>query len=382
MEIKGLKGLLAGRMEKFASTEGVVWKYVFSGEDAVAETVLYKYEDFYKRTVICCSTMSGCPVGCTFCGTGKRFVRNLTAEEIVHQIVEVLKDQGIEHDINGRCEKFQIMFMSMGEPMLNWTEVKQAIKILHKGYPNAQLLLSTVGIRNEAVLQDLIDESYFNKKIGLQFSIHQALDLKRNALIPYKNKLTLREIRDAGIRWHSATGRPVYLNYCIDGNNISKEEMARLKDLFPPMIFNFTFSVVCSADENMKEAGYRNLDIINKIMSDFLSAGYNVRVFDPAGQDDIGGGCGQLWKTQEWMQKHSYSKPQTFEKKVGEKRVEALARVLKQTGVDPKDKKAVVKALACNMEVNLSSFLDRCSDKRYNSIVNKALTQNNMEMGN
>jgi 23S rRNA (adenine2503-C2)-methyltransferase len=64
--------------------------------------------------------MSGCPVGCTFCGTGKKFICNLTAEEIVQQIVEVLTDKGIEHDINSRCEKFQIMFMSMGEPMLNW----------------------------------------------------------------------------------------------------------------------------------------------------------------------------------------------------------------------------------------------------------------------
>ena len=43
----------------FQSSEGNVWKYVFTKEDMVAEAILYKYEDFYKRTVICCSTMSG-----------------------------------------------------------------------------------------------------------------------------------------------------------------------------------------------------------------------------------------------------------------------------------------------------------------------------------
>ena len=56
--------------------------------------------------------------------------------------------------------------------------------------------------------------------------------------------------------------------------------------------------------ETMKEKGYKNLDQINKISADFLDAGYNVRVFNPDGQDDIGGGCGQLWFVQEWMKNH------------------------------------------------------------------------------
>ena len=69
----------------FSSSEGNVWKYVFTKEDMVAEAVLYRYSDFYERTVICCSVMSGCPVGCKFCGTGAKFVRNLISEEIVKQ---------------------------------------------------------------------------------------------------------------------------------------------------------------------------------------------------------------------------------------------------------------------------------------------------------
>ncbi len=85
----------------------------------VAEAVLYKYGNFYKRTVICCSVMSGCPVGCKFCGTGSKFVRNLTCEEIVEQINIVLNDKNLINDINEKCEKLQFMFMSMGEPMLN-----------------------------------------------------------------------------------------------------------------------------------------------------------------------------------------------------------------------------------------------------------------------
>lgn len=287
----------------FESSEGNVWKYIFEKDNAVAEAVLYRYEDFYKRTVICCSTMSGCPVGCTFCGTGKKFIANLTAEEIVQQILHILKDKNIE-DINGKGERFQIMFMSMGEPMLNFDEVESAIRTLHKLYPNAELLLSTIGPDKPEAFNKLLKLSKEISKVGLQFSIHKSSDLERNILIPYKNKMSLRKIRDYGILWWKETGRKPYLNYCIDGTNNDKIDATGLMLLFSPIIFNFTFSVVCSADETMKDKGYKELDKINEFSNIFLREGYNTRIFDPAGQDDIGGGCGQLWYVQQWMKEH------------------------------------------------------------------------------
>ena len=285
----------------FESSEGNVWKYVFTKENAVAETVLYRYESFEKRTVICCSTMSGCPVGCTFCGTGKRFICNLTSEEIVQQIIDVIRDKKIDTD---KVEKFQIMFMSMGEPMLNWDEVEKAIRELHIIYPNAQLLLSTIGVNDDEVFGRMIKLSLQIEKVGLQFSIHKSYDFERDKLIPFKNKMPLNKIRDAGLVWWQQTGRKPYLNYCIDGTNNTFEDADRLRDLFSPVAFNFTFSVVCSADETMKEKGFKELDAINDFANSFLQAGYNTRVFDPSGQDSIGGGCGQLWYVQKWMKEY------------------------------------------------------------------------------
>lgn len=286
----------------FESSEGNVWKYVFTSDDMVAEAVLYRYEDFYKRTVICCSTQSGCPVGCKFCGTGNKFVRNLKASEIVDQIISVLKDKGIE-DVSERGKRFQIMFMSMGEPMLNWDAVEVAIMTLHEIFPNAELLLSTIAPNSENYGR-LIALSKHIDKVGLQFSIHKAFDNLRNVLIPYKDKLTLREIRDLGTMWWKETGRHPYLNYCIDGQNDKVDDAWELMNLFSPMIFNFTFSVVCSKDENMKNAGFKNLNTIRNFEKRFLEAGYNTRIFNPDGQDDIGGGCGQLWYVQQWMKEH------------------------------------------------------------------------------
>lgn len=290
-------------VKKFPSSEGNVWKYVFHfDENTIAEAVLYRYGSFAERTVMCVSVQCGCPVGCGFCGTGKRFIRNLTSKEIEMQVAYLYKEI-IEMEAPLSFKKFQIMFMSMGEPMLNWDNVKYAISTLNRDYPFAELLLSTIGINNKTVLQEIINISKYISKVGLQFSIHQAYDAKRDDLIPFKNKLTLREIRNYGMLWNQETGRPVYLNYCIDGNNNSVMEMSRLRDLFPPFIFHFTFSVICSPDETMKDAGFRDLHLIQSVTERFLEEGYNVRVFNPAGQDDIGGGCGQLWYVQQFLNK-------------------------------------------------------------------------------
>ena len=293
----------------FESSEGNVFKYVFTSDDAVAEAVLYRYGDFYERTVICCSTMSGCPVGCKFCGTGNKFVRNLTADEIVHQIKAILKDKDIE-DVWSKGNRFQIMFMSMGEPLLNWDNVEVAIKRLHVMYPSAELLISTIGPsfqdhrEGADIYNRLMLLSRKIDKVGLQFSIHKSVDSERDKLIPYKLKLNLNGIRDIGLMWWKNTGRHPYLNYCIDGTNNTAMDANLLMNRFSPVVFNFTFSVVCSANENMKEAGFKNLDKIREFEQLFSYAGYNTRIFNPDGQDDIGGGCGQLWYVQKWMKEH------------------------------------------------------------------------------
>jgi len=286
------------KLKRFEGENEDVTKYVFENNTFVAESVLYKYKSFDNRTVICCSTMSGCPVGCSFCGTGKKFIRNLTAEEIMHQVTEILKDKNIEN-VNETSQKFQIMFMSMGEPMLNWQNTKLAIQKLNKKYNNADLLISTIGINDSAVFSEIIKLSKEIPKIGLQFSIHKSSNAERDLFIPFKNKWNLEQIRDAGLYWWMNTGRKVYLNYCVDKDNRYAFQADRLMKLYSPIAFNFTFSVVCSSDPNKDIC--KNLKDIQQFSDFFVEKGFDTRIFDPHGQDDIGGGCGQLWYVQEWM---------------------------------------------------------------------------------
>lgn len=288
----------------FESTDTNVKKFVFEWGDqpsekkGVAEAVLYRYGEYRKRTVICCSVMSGCPVGCTFCGTGKFFVRNLTKNEIVEQVRSCLEtiDCGTR-DI----EKFQIMFMSMGEPMLNWKELKLAIIELADMYPTAQLLISTSAPTGMIYhLGELISFSMQIKRLGLQFSVHESTDEARAKLIP-TNTCTLRQIAAMGDTWAAFTGRKPFFNYCVNTDNNGADDARRLASLFNPDVWECTLSVICEKDESVANSIERQLDIISNFRKAMEDEGFHLRVFNPAGQDDIGGGCGQLWYFQKWL---------------------------------------------------------------------------------
>lgn len=284
-------------IKRIDSSDTNVSKFVYKQESAVAEAVLYKYPTYEKRTVICCSTQSGCPVGCRFCGAGDYFVRSLTAKEIVSQPVHLLNQTGIDPS---KIEKLQIMFMSMGEPLLNFGELNLAIRELYSLYPHARLLISTSAPRNFSAFQQLEETSKEIPTVGLQFSVHESTDEARKKLIPSAT-MTLAEISKTGVDWYHATGRKPFFNYCVHGNNNSDEDVTRLLLYFNPEIWESTISVICERDEHIAAANERQRSLASDFAAKMLQAGYNVRVFNPAGQDDIGGGCGQLWFVQDWM---------------------------------------------------------------------------------
>lgn len=276
-----------------------VAKYVFTRRDAVAEAVLYRYPDYRTRTVICCSSQSGCPVGCRFCGAGDYFVRSLSAEEIVSQVGRCLEDVDCSPDEMGRL---QIMFMSMGEPLLNLNGVVPAIERLHELYPSAALLISTSAPRVDYA--EVIAVSQRVSTVGLQFSVHESTDAARDALIPFKAKLTLAEIAARGERWHREVGRKPFFNYCAHAGNSSAEDADRVLGLFDPSVWCATVSVVCERDEGKEARNDYQRNLAASFAALLVERGYDTRMFDPAGQDTIGGGCGQLWFVQQWMREN------------------------------------------------------------------------------
>ena len=272
------------------SSDENVMKFVFEKDDAVAEAVLYKYPTYEERTVICCSTQSGCPVGCRFCGAGDYFVRSLTCDEIVYQVDYCLQFKNIDAS---KIQRFQIMVMSMGEPLLNFKELEKAFEILYKKYPQAKLLISSIASRID--YEPVFQMAERIPTVGLQFSVHESTNEKRDELIPFKSKLTLEEIALMGYYFFARTGRKPFFNYCAKEDNSSYDDARRLQWLFNTRIFEATISVVCERDESIAVANERQRELASGFMQKLIYFGFSTRMFDPAGQDDIGGGCGQLW---------------------------------------------------------------------------------------
>ena len=285
--------------EKISSDLNVK-KFIFTQKDSVCEAVLYKYPEYLERTVICCSVQSGCPIGCRFCGTGDNFVRSLTSDEILFQVNYLLGTTGIDPN---EIKRLQIMTMSMGEPMLNWKALKPALIELYKMYPKAALLISTSGPRTH-YYDDLIELAKEIPTIGLQFSVHESTDEARNKLIPFENKLTLSEMSQIGTSFWFNTGRQAFFNYCVHDKNNTVEDADRLLAMFSPEHFQATLSVICERDENVAMANKRQELLAAEFTSMIAERGFSTRMFNPAGQDDIGGGCGQLPGVQRWMKEN------------------------------------------------------------------------------
>jgi len=283
-------------IKRIDSAESNVCKFVYTKDDAVAESVLYRYPTYEDRTVICCSTQSGCPVGCRFCGAGDYFVRSLTAEEIISQVGYSIRETGVDP---AHMKRLQIMFMSMGEPLLNQKNICQTIRTLYGLYPKAALLVSTVGPAVD--YGPILDVSAEVPTVGLQFSVHESNDAARNKLIPFENKLSLYRIARLGSDWHRVTGRKPFFNYCAADHNTSDENANELLSYFSPHVWECTISVICERNEGLPAKNDHQVQLAQEFSQKMLGLGYNVRVFDPAGQDDIGGGCGQLWFVQRWM---------------------------------------------------------------------------------
>lgn len=303
-EVKEIKG----------SNEDVI-KYVFevTGDSpAVFEAVLYKYPTYEDRTVMCISTQSGCNVGCNFCGTGKFFNRDATPDEIYGQVEYMASKNSI--NLN-EVKNLQIMVMSMGEPLLNMMSVSEAFHKIYEVYPKARLLVSTSAPRTDVGWTLMMKCAMDIPTVGLQFSVHESTDAKRNLLIPLKAKLSLEDIANHGLMFFQLSGRKPFFNYCAHEGNVTPEDVMRLRMLFDPRVWECTISVICESTETMAHAVNHQMAMIEDFSARMISVGYNTRIFNPAGQDDIGGGCGQLWQVQEWALKH----PEFMKQSAGDK---------------------------------------------------------------
>lgn len=180
-------------------------------------------------------------------------------------------------------------------------ELSWVMKRVHSQYPEIQLLVSTAAPATESGWAKFFEVAQEIPTVGLQFSVHEAFDVDRNAIIPIKAKCDLDDIADYGNAFYSVTGRRPFFNYCVHDKNNTDGHALKLSWLFAPEVWECTLSVICEKDETMKSSIDRQLDLINEFSGKLVGLGFNTRVFNPAGQDTIGSGCGQLFGVQRWF---------------------------------------------------------------------------------
>jgi 23S rRNA (adenine2503-C2)-methyltransferase len=191
----------------------------------VEAVMMPDYRD--SRAAGCVSTQVGCAMGCDFCATTKTgFERNLTAGEIVEQFL-ALRREALA--VGRRLQT--LVFMGMGEPMLNLDAVMAAIRRIGGGDLGGlgwrQITVSTVGI--VPGIDALADSGL---KVHLAVSLHAPDDATRARLLPMGRRFGVDEILAAADRYQARTGRPVTIQYCLlRGVNDSEAQALSLADL-------------------------------------------------------------------------------------------------------------------------------------------------------
>jgi 23S rRNA (adenine2503-C2)-methyltransferase len=205
------------------SADGTIKTLFHTRDGRPVEAVLMRYRD--GRRSVCVSSQSGCPLTCTFCATGSmRFGRNLTASEILDQVLHFRRVEPVDH----------LVFMGMGEPMMNMPSVLEAARRLPEvGITHRRTTVSTVGwvpgIRRLA-------ES--DMPIRLAFSLHAPDDDLRSQIMPVNDRYPLAQVLEACAAYHARRRRRVFIEYVmLAGVNDTYRQAVALADLLDPRIY-------------------------------------------------------------------------------------------------------------------------------------------------
>lgn len=275
--------LLRHQVSKIDRTE----KFLFELEDKnTIETVLLRHKE--KRNTLCISSQVGCAVKCSFCATGQEgIVRNLEVNEIINQVYTVerrLAKTG-EHINN-------IVFMGMGEPLLNFDNVIKSVNILTSkaglDFSKRKITISTCGIV-PSIEKILLDEI----PLELAISLHSAINEKRDIIMPINRRYPLEDLQTVLEEYQRQTKRRISFEYIlIDKFNASQKDADALADF----VHNFDHMVNIIPCNEVDGSDFKRPN--DKKIEKFIDYLTNVRRVNAVVRRekgaDIDGACGQL----------------------------------------------------------------------------------------
>jgi len=267
------------------SKDGTIKNGIKLFDDLIVESVLIPTK---KRITACISSQVGCSLNCKFCATSRlKRMRNLNPDEIYDQVALISK-QSKEYYNRSLTN---IVFMGMGEPLMNYKNVIEAIKMITSkkglGISARRIVVSTSGIPK--MIKKMADE---NVKFKLAVSLHSAVDSIRTSIMPFNEKMNLFELKLALKYWYKKTKKIITYEYIVwKGINDTIEDANALVDFckFAPSKVNLI--QYNSIDDNkFSQASKENIDLYQRILEE---NNINVTIRRSRGQD-IDAACGQL----------------------------------------------------------------------------------------
>lgn len=267
------------------SSDGTIKNGVKLHDGLMVESVLIPTE---TRTTACVSSQVGCSLNCEFCATAKlKRMRNLEVAEIVDQVALIDKQSRLYYD----RPLTNIVFMGMGEPMMNYKNVVEAIRKVTQpegmGMSGRRITVSTSGIPK--MIKMLADE---NLNVKLALSLHSAIEAKRNDIMPFSKKFPLTEIMEALQYWYSKTKNIITFEYCVwEGINDKDEDIKALIKYCKQVPSKVNLIEYNPIGEGKFD--HRSIKAERKYVQELEKAGITIIVRHSRG-GDIDAACGQL----------------------------------------------------------------------------------------
>lgn len=267
------------------SKDGTIKNGVRLHDGLLVESVLIPTE---TRTTACVSSQVGCSLNCEFCATAKlKRMRNLEVAEIIDQVALIDRQSKMYFD----RPLSNIVFMGMGEPMMNYKNVVEAIKKITKpeglGMSPRRITVSTSGIPK--MIKMLADEDL---KVKLALSLHSAIEKTRNEIMPFSSKFPLTEIMDALQYWYQKTGNVITYEYCVwkGINDEDKDIKALIKYCrqVPSKVNLIQYNPIGEG-----KFDHRSVKAEERYVKELTDAGITVMIRRSRG-GDIDAACGQL----------------------------------------------------------------------------------------
>ena len=204
------------------SSDGTIKNAVRLHDGLVVESVLIPTD---TRTTACVSSQVGCSLDCRFCATARlKRMRNLNPDEIYDQVVAIDNESRLYFD----RPLSNIVFMGMGEPLMNYNNVLKAIEKITSpeglGMSPKRIIVSTSGVPK--IIKKMADEEV---KFGLAVSLHSAIDEVRTSIMPFNSSFPLKDLREALEYWYSKTKNRITYEYVVwKGINDTQEAVDAL----------------------------------------------------------------------------------------------------------------------------------------------------------